>query len=127
MSTINQNSELNPKNTKQSKVNKKQYTEGNIPKQLVANSIPMIFALGFMLSFSLIDTYFVAQLGVKQLAAITFAFPIVFILTGVAMGLGNGASAVISKAVGMGDEKLVKRLTTDSIFIALVLVLLFSI
>lgn len=128
MSEENPNSENNSQEAKKtSNVNKKQYTDGNILKQLITNSIPMIFALGFMLSFSLIDTYFVAKLGTKQLAAITFAFPIVFILTGVAMGLGNGASAVISKAVGKGDERLVKRLTTDSIFIALVLVLLFSI
>jgi putative MATE family efflux protein len=103
-----------------------QYTEGNIPKQLLYNSIPMIFALGFMISFNLIDTYFVAQLGNKPLAALTFSFPIVFLITGVAMGLGIGASAVISRAIGEGNNNLVQRLTTDSIIIALFFVAIFS-
>ena len=70
----------------------------------------MIFALGFMISFNLIDTYFVAQLGNKPLAALTFSFPIVFLITGVAMGLGIGASAVISRAIGEGNNNLVQRL-----------------
>lgn len=103
------------------------YTEGNIPKLLLLSSVPMIFALGFMISFNLIDTYFVAQLGNKQLAALTFAFPIVFLITGIAMGLGNGASAVISKAIGEGNKHKVQRLTTDSIMLALIFVGIFSI
>jgi putative MATE family efflux protein len=87
----------------------------------------MVFALGFMISFNLIDTYFVAKLGNKQLAALTFSFPIVFLITGIAMGLGNGASAVISKAIGEGNKHKVQRLTTDSILLALVFVGIFSI
>lgn len=102
------------------------YTEGNIVRHLIINAIPMVFALGFMLSFNLVDTYFISKLGNKQLAAFTFAFPIVMLTMGVAMGLGVGASAEISKAIGAGNGHRVKRLTTDSIFLALVFVGVFS-
>ena len=102
------------------------YTSGKVSEVLLKNSIPMVFGIGAAIAFSFIDTVFVAKLGVDQLAAITFTFPVVFLVFGVAMGLGQGASAVISKAYGEGDHDMVKRLTTDSIVLSLIAVAIFT-
>jgi MATE family, multidrug efflux pump len=102
------------------------YTSGKVSEVLLKNSIPMVFGIGAAIAFSFIDTVFVAKLGVDQLAAITFTFPVVFLVFGVAMGLGQGASAVISKAYGEGDHQRVKRLTTDSIVLSLIAVAIFT-
>lgn len=81
----------------------------------------MTLGIGASIGFNLVDTLFIARLGVKQLAAITYTFPMVFLILGVAMGIGTGATAVISKAIGEEDEHRVKRLTTDSIILAAIL------
>jgi len=103
----------------------KDYLTCNIPRTLFTNSIPMIIGIGFAISFSMVDMYFVGQLGTLELAAMTIIFPIAFVVFGVAMGVGTGSSAVISKAIGEGNHQKVKELTTDSLFLGLLLVGLF--
>ena len=102
------------------------YTEGKVGRKLLFNSLPMVIGIGAAIAFNFIDTVFVARLGTTELAAIGFTFPVIFLIVGVAMGLGQGASAVISKAYGEGDEYKVKRLTTDSLILALIAVAFFT-
>lgn len=94
-------------------------------KILIKLTIPMTFGIVGMVAFNLVDTYFVGRLGTKELAALSFTFPIVLLVNSLALGLGIGASAVISRAIGEGDQHRVKRLTTDSLVLAISLVTLF--
>lgn len=111
---------------KEAKANDKRvrFTTGDVGKQLLFGAIPMTIGIGAAIGFNLVDTLFIAKLGVKELAAITYTFPMVFVVIGIAMGLGMGATAVISKAIGEGDDHKVKRLATDSIILALIVTLL---
>jgi putative MATE family efflux protein len=93
-------------------------TEGPIGRILLVKSIPMALGIGFAIAFNAIDTYFISQLGDDHLAAFTACFPVIFGIIGVAMGLGTGASAVISRVIGEGDKGTVQRLTTDTIVLA---------
>jgi putative MATE family efflux protein len=102
------------------KENRAKFTSGDVGKQLLFGAIPMTIGIGAAIGFNFVDTVFIAKLGVKQLAAITYTFPMVFVVIGIAMGLGIGATAVISKAIGEGDDHRVKRLATDSIILALI-------
>ncbi len=85
----------------------------------------MTFGIVGMVAFNLVDTYFVGRLGTKELAALSFTFPVVLFVNSLALGLGIGASAIISRAIGEGDQHRVKRLTTDSLVLAISLVTLF--
>ncbi len=105
--------------------NKARYLEGSVGKLLLYNTIPMIFGIGAAMSFTFVDTYWVAKIGTNALAAMTFTFPVDFLVMGVAFGLGNGASSEISKAIGKGDNELVKRLTRDSLILAICIVTVF--
>lgn len=105
---------------KQESQNRAKFVSGSVGKQLLFGAIPMTIGIGAAIGFNFVDTLFIAKLGVKQLAAITYTFPMVFVVIGIAMGLGMGATAVISKAIGEGDDHRVKRLTTDSILLALI-------
>ena len=97
-------------------------TEGQIPLQLLRLSLPMVWGVFSILAFSLADTYFVAQLGTNELAAISFTFPVVTVLGSVAMGLGTGAGSVIARGIGEGNRQKVQRLTTDSLLLSLLIV-----
>lgn len=85
----------------------------------------MIFGVIGIQAFNLVDTFFVGKLGVHELAAMSFTFPVVFIIGGISLGLGLGASAVISRAIGEGDWHRVQRLTTDSLTLSVLVVALF--
>jgi Na+-driven multidrug efflux pump len=102
-------------------------TEGPIGKMLFRLTIPMLFGIIGTITFNLIDAYFIGQLGTRELAAISFTFPVIFILGGISFGLGVGASAIISKAIGEKDQQKVARLTTDSLVLALIIVSVFTI
>ncbi len=97
-------------------------TEGQVPLQLLRLSLPMVWGVFSILAFSLADTYFVAQLGTKELAAISFTFPVVTVLGSVAMGLGTGAGSVIARGIGEGNHQKVQRLTTDSLLLSFLIV-----
>ncbi len=92
--------------------------EGPIGRILFRLTVPMTAGILGMVAFNLTDTYFVGRLGTEQLAALGFTLPVVLVLNRVAIGLGIGASAVISRAVGTGDRARVRRLTTDSLILA---------
>jgi putative MATE family efflux protein len=50
---------------------------------------------------------------------------VVFTIGGISLGLGLGAGAVISRAIGEGDWHRVRRLTTDSLTLSILVVALF--
>jgi putative MATE family efflux protein len=99
--------------------------EGPVGRTLINLTIPMIFGMLGMVAFNLVDTYFVGQLGTVELAAMSFTFPVVMIVSSLAFGIGMGGSAVISRAIGEGDQHKVRRLTTDLLLLALTAVILF--
>ncbi len=90
-------------------------TEGDIASVLKQLTLPMIFGILGLVAFNLADTYFVGSLGTNQIAALTFTFPVVLVLNSINFGIGVGTSAVVAKAVGAGDSKKVKRLSTASL------------
>lgn len=105
---------------------KARLTEGGVFKTLATMVIPMLMAIMTMVGFNLVDTYFIGQLGTTELAAISFTFPVIMLLASLSQGLGVGASAVISRAIGEGDHDRVRRLTTDGLLLSLLIVIVFG-
>jgi len=96
-------------------------TSGPIARQITNMAFPMLFAIGGILIFNLTDTFFIGKLGKDQLAALTFTFPIVLFFGSLALGIGVGTSAVVSRAIGAGNQQEVKRMTTDSLILILLI------
>jgi len=101
-------------------------TEGPINPALLKLAGPMALGIVFILAVNLADTFYIARLGTDPLAAMTFTFPIVSGVMSIAMGLSVGATTAIARAIGHGDESLVRRLTTHALMLALLLVGLVS-
>jgi putative MATE family efflux protein len=99
--------------------------EGPVGRTLFRLTTPMVFGMIGMVAFNIVDTFFVGKLGTDELAALSFTFPVVLVITSLALGLGTGASAVISRAIGEGDHDKVKRLTTDSLVLSVLIVMIF--
>ena len=79
-----------------------------------------------VLLINLIDTFYISLIGVEELVAISFTFPVTFTIMSFSFGIGIGASAVISRAIGEGNYNKVKRLTTDSLSLVSLIILVIS-
>ncbi len=98
-------------------------TTGPIASTIIRLTGPMAVGMIGMVVFNLVDTYFIGQLGTEALAAMGYTFPVVMLQGAISMGLGVGASAVISRAIGRGDHEGVQRLTVDALVLSVTLVL----
>ena len=98
-----------------------------IPGTLFRLAWPMFFGMLAIMVFNLVDTLFVARLGTRELAAMSFTFPVVFFLGGLTLGLGAGLTAVLSGEIGAGRLDRVRAMTRDALLLALSLVAVFSI
>ena len=78
-------------------------TKDDIQPTLVAMTLPMLVGMITLMTFNLVDTFFISMLGTVQLAAISFTFPVSFTLISLSIGLSIGTSAVIAKALGAGS------------------------
>lgn len=101
---------------------KQRLTEGNVSTQLIKLTLPLVGGIFAIIAFNLADTYFVGQLGTQELAAMSFTFPVVSAFGSLSMGLGIGASSIIARAIGEGEQSRVQRLTTNSLSLGLVIV-----
>lgn len=78
--------------------------EGSIAQTLKELTLPMIYGMILLMSFGLVDTFFVSLLGTNELAAISFTFPVTFTVISLNIGLGIGTSAVIGRLLGAGRD-----------------------
>ncbi len=83
-------------------------------------TLPMILGIMAILLFNLVDTFFIGLMGAKELAAVSFTFPVSFVLMNIAMGLGIGTATVLAAKIGSGDRLSAKRICTHALLLAVV-------
>lgn len=102
-------------------------TNGEVKHHLIRLTIPMIWGIAAIISFQLVDTYFIARLGTTELAAISFTFPVTYLLFSFSMGFGIAMSSVASRLIGEGRFEDTKRIATHGIIIAGILAAIITI
>lgn len=81
-----------------------------LAKQLFSMTWPMLFGVLSLMSFQLVDSAFIGQLGVLPLAVQGFTLPLQMVVIGIQVGLGIATTAVISKALGANETRYAKQL-----------------
>ncbi len=109
------------------KPKKAHLTEGSVVRKLAEMTVPMTIGLFSIVLFNLVDMFFVGRLGTQELAALSFTFPVVTTIGSFALGIGTGVSAVISRAIGGGDQHKAQELTTDSILLSIITSIVFTV
>ena len=71
-----------------------------------------------IISFDAVDLFFVSLLGDAPLAAISFTFPVVWLLSSIIIGFEAGVASSISRAIGQNDTQMARRQTTDTAILA---------
>lgn len=70
----------------------------------------MLFGIAAIMSIGIVDAYFIGQLGSRELAAVSFIFPITIALSSLGVGVIAGISSVVSRALGSGNPGRAQQL-----------------
>ncbi len=101
-------------------------TQGAIHKHLIRMALPMMIGIAASMGFILADTFFIGMLGPDELAAIGFVGPIAMVIVAASIGLSAGTSSVLARAVGSGDQQAMVKLATNSVILAVLISLAFT-
>ncbi|MCW0482777.1 MATE family efflux transporter [Gaoshiqia sediminis] len=95
----------------------KDFTEGREAQLILRFSIPLVIGNIFQNLYNIVDSIIVGNyLGKEALGAVGASFPIIFTLISLVIGVGSGASTVVSQYFGAKQMEQVRR-TIDTIFI----------
>lgn len=93
-----------------------------IGKTLWSMTWPMMLGVATLISFNVVDTFFISLLGTEALAAIGFTFPVTFTVISLTIGLGIGTSAVIARKLGADNEKEARYCGSSALYLSALLV-----
>lgn len=105
---------------------KKNVYDRPIKEAMLLMTAPVIVGMLSTFLFQLVDTYFIAQLGTTELAAISFTFPVYMLLISIFIGIASGVSSTIAKAIGEKNVDKAALLTTSSISVFMLIALCIS-
>lgn len=94
-------------------------TSGNPYRLIVMFSIPLLIGNIFQQLYNMVDSIVVGNwIGEKALAAVGTGFPIIFMMSSLFMGIGTGATIMLSQYYGAKDYERVQK-TVSTIYTAL--------
>ncbi|WP_126661033.1 MATE family efflux transporter [Haloterrigena salifodinae] len=94
-------------------------TEGSIARPLFYLSLPIIVTNLLQTAYNLFDTFWLGQYKTETLAAISFAFPMVFLLISVGMGLSVAGSVLVAQHIGAGEEREAEYAASQTVALSL--------
>ena len=91
-------------------------TEGNMYGHLLSCAVPLIFGNILQLTYNAVDSIIVSKgVGVVGLGAVSVAEPVSTIIILSISGIGIGASVLMSRYFGAGEDEKVKRALSTTI------------
>ena len=97
------------------------YTTGPIGRALGLLAIPMMLEMSMESVFAVVDIAFVSRLGTDAIAAVGITEALVTVLYAVAVGLGMGVTAMVSRRIGAKQTDAAASVTGQAIWIGAVL------
>ena len=101
--------------------NDEEFTTGPIGRALGLLAIPMMLEMAMESIFAVVDIAFVSRLGTDAVAAVGITEALVTVLYAVAIGLGMGVTAMVSRRIGSRDVDGAASVTGQSIWIGLLI------
>lgn len=80
-------------------------TQDRIPELIWKIAVPASVGMFFQTMYNLVDTYFAGQISADALAGLSMSFAPFLLVISLGIGIGQGANALISNALGAGRSK----------------------
>ncbi|EMA12963.1 MATE family efflux transporter [Haloarcula marismortui] len=95
-------------------------TSGGIAKPLFFLSMPIVVTNLFQTAYNLADTFWLGQYSTDALAAISFAFPMVFLLISLGMGISVAGSVLVAQFTGADEEREAEYAASQTVTFAVI-------
>ncbi len=92
----------------------------NITRNLIKMALPLMFLNLINSLYSVVDTYFVGQIGELQVGAVTLIGPVTSCAVAFTAGLSAAALALISQAIGAGKYEKADETATHLLLLTLI-------
>ena len=101
--------------------NETDFTVGPINRALGLLAIPMMLEMAMEAIFAVVDIAFVSRLGTNAIAAVGLTEALITVLYAVAIGLGMGVTAMISRRIGAKDAEEAAQVAGQAVWVGAVL------
>ena len=97
------------------------FTVGPVGRALGLLAIPMMLEMAMEAVFAVVDIAFVSRLGTNAIAAVGITEALITVLYAVAIGLGMGVTAMVSRRIGAKDSHGAAQVTGQAIWVGAML------
>jgi putative MATE family efflux protein len=101
--------------------NDEDFTTGPIDRALGLLAIPMMLEMAMESIFAVVDIAFVSRLGTDAVAAVGITEALITVLYAIAIGLGVGLTAMVSRRIGAKDPHGAAQVTGQAIWVGVLL------
>ena len=101
--------------------NEEDFTTGPIGRALGLLAIPMMLEMAMESIFAVVDIAFVSRLGTDAVAAVGITEALITVLYALAIGLGMGLTAMVSRRIGEKDAQAAAQVTGQAIWVGVFL------
>jgi Na+-driven multidrug efflux pump len=85
------------------------HAKAKLPKLVRSIAIPASVGMFFQTMYNFVDTYWAGRVSTEGLAALTFSFPVFFVVIAVGSGLGQATTALLGNALGSGQPERARQ------------------
>src|SRR5690625_5185278 len=104
------------------------FTKGNILRQLIVFSGPIMLTNLLQTSYQIVDSLWIGNLlGAKALGAVSISGTIIFTVLSFVIGINNAALTILSQQKGRDDEEGLKRYLNAFVVILTIMALSLSV
>jgi putative MATE family efflux protein len=90
-------------------------TEGSISRSLFRLAIPIIISNMLQTAYQVVDTFWVGRLSAQAVAAVSFCFPISFLLIALGGGLPIAGTVLAAQYTGRGDDDAMNHVAAQTL------------
>ncbi|MDR5656999.1 MATE family efflux transporter [Halodesulfurarchaeum sp. HSR-GB] len=102
-------------------------TDGALLKPLVVLSLPIVLSQMLQVGYNLADTFWVGRVGQEAVSALSYSWPLVFLMISVAGGFTVAGTVLVAQYKGAGKSELVDYAAGQTIAFVVVVAAFFSI
>ncbi len=95
--------------------NPRDFTSGPILSALLALALPIVGANILQTVYQLTDTFWLGRIGADAVAAVSLAFPVIFLLISLGGGLAVAGAILIAQHHGRGDSRAVDHVAAQTL------------
>lgn len=105
----------------------KRFTEGSLLWPLLTLAAPLMATQLLQVSYNLIDTFWVGRLGPDAVSALSFSWPLVFLIISIGGGITNAGTILVSQNTGAGNDERARHVASQTLAVVGLLSIVFSV